>query len=247
MGPPEKKPEFPIYDVWQNQGGALKARLGPRIGGPVDCNWLQAEENLMDALHTFWLHTLHSGAQFPSHAYGVNPDELKYQETDMGMRFVLARRLENGKWWELIWEMLMPLNVHLVYTDEPKSERVRAVTYCMPVDDTHQLGASIRWMPEDGTDQSAGREQLAPGGRKNLSHEYTQRHPDDKEAVEGQGPIALHGLEHLVTSDRGVIMFRRILRTAIDAVRAGQDPKGVLRDRVKAAHVVTSAGSVVRD
>jgi len=247
MGPLEKIPEFPIYDVWHNQGGALKARLGPRVGGPVNCNWLQAEENLMDALHTFWLHTLHSGEQFPSRAYGINPDEVKYQETAMGMRFVLVRRLETGKWWELIWEMLMPLNIHLVYTDEPRTERVRAVTYCMPVDDTHQLGASIRWLPDDGEDQTRGREQLAPGGRKNSSYEHTQRHPDDKEAVEGQGPIALHGLEHLVTSDKGVIMFRRILRTAIDAVRAGQDPKGILRDGVNAANVATSAGSVLRD
>jgi hypothetical protein len=201
----------------------------------------------MDALHTFWLHTLHSGEQFPSRAYGINPDEVKYEETETGMRFVLVRRLETGKWWELIWEMLMPLNVHLVYTDEPRTERVRAVTYCMPVDDTHQLGASIRWLPDDGEDQTRGREQLAPGGRKNSSYEHTQRHPDDKEAVEGQGPIALHGLEHLVTSDKGVIMFRRILRTAIDAVRAGQDPKGILRDGVKAANVATSAGSVLRD
>jgi phenylpropionate dioxygenase-like ring-hydroxylating dioxygenase large terminal subunit len=247
MGPLERCPEFPIYDVWHNQGGALKARLGPRVGGPVNCNWLQAEENLMDALHTFWLHTLHSGEQFPARAYGIDPDEVKYEETDMGMRFVLVRRLENGKWWELIWEMLMPLNVHLVYTDEPKTERVRAVTYCMPVDDTHQLGASIRWLSDDGQDQSRGREQLAPGGRKNVSYEYTQRHPDDKEAVEGQGPIALHGLEHLVTSDRGVMMFRRILRSAIDAVRAGQDPKGLLRDPSEAANVATSAGSVLRD
>jgi nitrite reductase/ring-hydroxylating ferredoxin subunit len=247
MGPLEKIPEFPIYDVWRNLGGALTARLGPRVGGPVNCNWLQAEENLMDALHTFWLHTLHSGEQFPSRAYGINPDEVKYQETAMGMRFVLVRRLETGKWWELIWEMLMPLNIHLVYTDEPRTERVRAVTYCMPVDDTHQLGASIRWLPDDGEDQTRGREQLAPGGRKNSSYEHTQRHPDDKEAVEGQGPIALHGLEHLVTSDKGVIMFRRILRTAIDAVRAGQDPKGILRDGVKAANVATSAGSVLRD
>ena len=247
LGPLEKIPQFPIYDVWRNLGGALTARLGPRVGGPVNCNWLQAEENLMDALHTFWLHTLHSGAQFPSRSYGINPDEVKYQETEMGMRFVLVRRLENGKWWELIWEMLMPLNLHLVYTDEPKTERVHAVTYCMPVDDTHQLGASIRWLSDDGQDQTRGREQLAPGGRKNSSYEHTQRHPDDKEAVEGQGPIALHGLEHLVTSDKGVIMFRRILRSAIEAVRAGQDPKGILRDPIKAAHVVTSAGSALRD
>lgn len=247
LGPLDKMPEFPIYDVWQKQAGELKARMGPRVGGPVNCNWLQAEENLMDALHTFWLHTLHSGPQFPSETYGVNPDALRYEETDMGMRFVLARKLENGKWWELIWEMIMPLNIHLVYTDEPKTERVRAVTYCVPIDDTHQLGASVRWLPDGEREMHSGREQLAPGGRKNTSYEYTQRHPDDKEAVEGQGPIALHGLEHLVTSDKGVVMFRGMLRKAIEAARQGDDPKGILRDPAKAAFVSTSAGSIVRD
>jgi hypothetical protein len=240
-------PEFPIYDVWRKEGGHLRARMGPRVGGPVNCNWLQAEENLMDALHTFWLHTLHSGPQFPSETYGVNPDELRYEETDLGMRFVLARKLENGKWWDLIWEMIMPLNVHLVYTDEPKTERVRAVTYCVPIDDTHQLGASVRWFPDGEQEMLSGREQLAPGGRKNTSYEYTQRHPDDKEAVEGQGPIALHGLEHLVTSDKGVVMFRGMLRKAIEAARQGDDPKGILRDPAKAAFVSTTAGSIVRD
>jgi phenylpropionate dioxygenase-like ring-hydroxylating dioxygenase large terminal subunit len=247
MGPLDKLPEFPVYDVWQRPGGTLKARMGPRVGGPVNCNWLQAEENLMDALHTFWLHTLHSGPQFPSLAYGRNPDELRYEETDKGMRFVLARKLENGKWWELIWEMLMPLNIHLVYTDEPKTERVTSVSWCLPVDDTHQLGASIRWIADGQTAGLTGREQLAPGGRKNLNFDYIQRHPDDKEAVEGQGPIALHGLEHLVTSDKGVIMFRKILRSAVHAVQQGHDPKGVLRDAARAASITTTAGSVVRD
>jgi phenylpropionate dioxygenase-like ring-hydroxylating dioxygenase large terminal subunit len=247
MGPMEKMPEFPVYDVWQKEGGQLKARMGPRVGGPVNCNWLQAEENLMDALHTFWLHTLHSGPQFPSRIYGADPDALRYEETDMGMRFVLTRKLESGKWWELIWEMIMPLNVHLVYTDEPKTERVRAVTYCVPIDDTHQMSASIRWIPEGESEGLSGREQLAPAGRKNTSYEYAQRHPDDKEAVEGQGPITLHGLEHLVTSDKGVMMFRNILRRAIDTALRGEDPKGILRDPSKASLVTTSAGSVVKD
>jgi 5,5'-dehydrodivanillate O-demethylase len=63
--------------------------------------------------------------------------------------------------------------------------------------------------------------------------------------VEGQGPIAIHGLEHLVTSDRGVMMFRNILRQAIQAVERGEDPKGICRDAAQAAFVATTAGSVV--
>lgn len=247
LGPPNEMPEFPVYDVWRNEGGALKARMGPRVGGPMNCNWLQAEENLMDALHTFWLHTLHSGEQFPSRAYGIKPDALKYEETEMGMRFVLTRKLPGGRWWDLIWEMIMPLNVHLVYTDEPKSEKVRSVSFCVPVDDTHQLGAAIRWLPDDEPERPAGREQLAPGGRQDTSYEFTQRHPDDKEAVEGQGPIALHGLEHLASSDKGVILFRRILKQAIQAVKDGKEPKGIIRDPAAAECISTSAGSILRD
>lgn len=124
---------------------------------------------------------------------------------------------------------------------------MRAVTYCVPVDDTHQLGASIRWIADEQTDEPTGREQLAPAGRKDASYEYTQRHPDDKEAVEGQGPIAVHGLEHLVTSDKGVILFRKILKKAIQAVNEDQDPKGILRHSARAAFIQTSAGSVIRD
>ena len=91
----------------------------------------------------------------------------------------------------------------------------------------------------------SGRAKLAPGGRADTSYEYRQRHPDDKEAQEGLGEIANHRLEHHVTSDEGVLMFRRILRTAIEAVKDNKDPKGILRDPQKAACVPTTAGAVV--
>jgi hypothetical protein len=42
-------------------------------------------------------------------------------------------------------------------------------------------------------------------------------------------------------------MFRRILRTAIQAVNRGEDPKGIMRDGAKAVRIATTAGSVVRD
>jgi len=42
-------------------------------------------------------------------------------------------------------------------------------------------------------------------------------------------------------------MFRGILRKAIQAVKEGHNPKGILRRREKAAFVQTSAGSAIRD
>ena len=43
------------------------------------------------------------------------------------------------------------------------------------------------------------------------------------------------------------MMFRNILRQAIQAVERGEDPKGIFRDSAQAAFVATTAGSVVRD
>jgi len=113
------------------------------------------------------------------------------------------------------------------------------------VDDTRQVCASVRWIPPGGDIRTA-RDKLAPASREDASYEHTQRYPDDKEAQEGQGPIAVHGLEHPMSSDRGVVMLRRMLRREIEAVRRGQDPKGVLRDPEKAGCVPTNAGGVIR-
>jgi len=97
MGPLDRMPQLPKYEVWMKEGGKLKVRMGPRVGGAINCNWLQSEENLMDALHTQWLQTVHSGPQFPSDAYTSAPQGLKYEETEMGMRFVMTRKLPNGQ------------------------------------------------------------------------------------------------------------------------------------------------------
>src|SRR5437879_13163684 len=57
-----------------------------------------------------------------------------------------------------------------------------------------------------------------------------QRQPGDYEAQVSQRPVAIHGLEHLGATDRGVIMFRQRLRQGIHAVKAGRAPDGPCRD-----------------
>jgi 5,5'-dehydrodivanillate O-demethylase len=48
-----------------------------------------------------------------------------------------------------------------------------------------------------------------------------------------QGPIAKRELEKLGTTDRGVIMFRKMLEREIAKVEAGQDPMGTIREPEK--------------
>jgi hypothetical protein len=73
------------------------------------------------------------------------------------------------------------------------------------------------------------RKQMMPGQIAMASYEEGQRHPGDFEAQVSQRPIAIHGLEHLSETDRGVSMFRNQVRRGIRAVKAGKDPQGVSR------------------
>ncbi len=61
-------------------------------------------------------------------------------------------------------------------------------------------------------------------------YEERQRAPGDYDAQVSQGAIHVHAREHLGTSDRGVAMFRRLLRAGIEDVREGRDPKGLNRE-----------------
>ena len=71
------------------------------------------------------------------------------------------------------------------------------------------------------------------------THEFTglvfaylgppERRPADFDAQSSQRPIAVHALEHLASTDRGVIMLRRIVREGIQAVARGEDPFGARR------------------
>jgi 5,5'-dehydrodivanillate O-demethylase oxygenase subunit len=52
-------------------------------------------------------------------------------------------------------------------------------------------------------------------------------------AWETQGSVADRAKEHLGESDRGIIMFRKLLRDQIQAVQNSQDPIGVNLDPEK--------------
>jgi hypothetical protein len=55
----------------------------------------------------------------------------------------------------------------------------------------------------------------------------------DRSALEGQGRIADRSRENLGASDKGIALYRKMLRESIQAVEEGRDPKGVIRDPAK--------------
>src|SRR5207302_8836573 len=59
------------------------------------------------------------------------------------------------------------------------------------------------------------------GGR---DYNERQRVPGEFDAQVSQRPIAIHAMEHLGTTDRGVSMLRGMVRKGIRAVRDGAEP-----------------------
>src|SRR5215469_4801703 len=100
MGPPEEKPEFPIYDSYNRPG--FRVILGQKYFYP--CNWLQILENTMDAIHTAFLHTIVSGAVFTDE-FGVLP-ELEFAETPVGIIYIATRRVGDNIWARMVENVL---------------------------------------------------------------------------------------------------------------------------------------------
>ncbi len=76
----------------------------------------------------------------------------------------------------------------------------------------------------------ADRSQMLAGQMPPDTYEEAQRRPQDFEAQVSQRPIAVHGMEHLGTTDRGITMLRNQIRAGIKAVKTGQDPQALSRD-----------------
>jgi hypothetical protein len=105
--------------------------------------------------------------------------------------------------------------------------------WIVPQDNTHTMFIELRHVSEtegETPEWWANRSIMLPGQLAADTYEESQRRPGDYEAQVGQRPIAIHALEHLGATDRGIIMFRRQLRRGIDAVQAGHDPEGLCRD-----------------
>jgi len=105
--------------------------------------------------------------------------------------------------------------------------------WIVPVDDTNTMFVEFRHVSVTESITPAwwaDRSIMAPSQLAAESYEAGQRQPGDYEAQVSQRPIAIHGLEHIGATDRGVMMFRNQTRRGIRAVQADCDPAGLCRD-----------------
>jgi nitrite reductase/ring-hydroxylating ferredoxin subunit len=232
MGPPEQRPALPVYDSFVRPGW----RMIPGRKYFYPCNWVQIIENTMDPAHTAFLHTIVSGAMF-TEEFGVLP-ELDFVETPVGMIYVATRRVGDNVWARMV-EMVLPnlAQVAPIWEDghqECSFSGPMMSRWTVPLDDTNTMLIEFRHVCETDSTTTpewwADRDIMLPGQVAADTYEQGQLHPGDFEAQVSQRPIAIHGLEHLGETDRGVSMFRRQIRRGIRAVQASDDPIGLCRD-----------------
>ena len=229
LGPPEKKPLLPKWDLLVRQDGIKRID----ICEVLRCNWLQAMENSVDPTHTYYLHShtlkLKGSKDYvPFHYQQLSKVEFELVVEPNWAGIQKRRIFAEGEAAEAPHPLIFP-NILFVPV-----RAGYALHFRMPIDDGNTQVFQYRFSPaKDGrpveqpedppVEFIATKDQ---NGEFHLDHFASQDHM----AWETQGQIAPRDREHLGESDRGIIMLRKLLAEQIAAVQEGEDPVGVNRD-----------------
>lgn len=219
---PMPAPELPDWEPFHWSNGFAQA-----VFCEVPCNWLQTQENSIDPVHFEWMHNNWSrrlrgqGGQYaPTHL------RLGFEEFEHGLIYkrVSEDTDENHPMWTIGRVCLWPNGFYLGDHFE----------WRVPVDDENTLNVSwfFARVPREAEPFV---QQCIPTWTSPVKDERGQwicSHFINQDVVAwiGQGRIADRTQETLGASDRGIAMMRRQLFDDIEAVQAGRDPKGVIRD-----------------
>ena len=227
MGAPERIPDFPIYDAFE-----MEAIIRRPYKAPYACNWIQVLDAIMDPVHTTFLHSKTSRLQFSEGMSSIG--ELKfYERHDNHLLGSSTRRIGDNAWVRLN-ELILPnfTQAGAAYAADGTKPRYfgrSAFTrWVVPVDDENSIAYAWGNFGERGDpheyNSKDGCELIEQGEIMDRPPEEKQRHPGDSEAVEGMGAISTQKGENLMPTDRGVALYRRIMRRHIRELAEGKQP-----------------------
>lgn len=233
MGPPNRKPVLPRYECLEvlDEGEFVDAddsSIGSGGAAVAPCNWLQHWENVLDAFHVAVLHGNFSGTQF-TEVMNRMPD-VDWAYTPHGVKTVSRRPAEDGKILHRVTEVALPTLRVVPNPLVGKYGRVESLGWTLPIDDTHYRIYTAGRVTEKGVFLPRGAGAAPPRRWQDMTEAQRRAAPGDWEAQVGQGPITFHSDEHLATSDRGVVLLRRLLERQVEVVARGEDPIGVSFD-----------------
>jgi 5,5'-dehydrodivanillate O-demethylase len=222
MGPDlAKAPPLPKWDVLARNDGKRSIVIMPTH----DCNWLQIQENTIDSVHTYYLHghmsavknlpTMDMGRYFyrpiVGYDFGISEWGIDKSITYGGDRPEVEVRPP------LIFPNVLRI---------PEAQ-IEALHFRIPIDDTHTriIWCGFRPGAEHSVKGEIVKYTYEPErpmgwGDEDLATFYGQ----DRVVWETQGAIVDRSKEHLGASDRGIMMFRKMLAEQIQRVAEGKDP-----------------------
>jgi 5,5'-dehydrodivanillate O-demethylase oxygenase subunit len=188
------------------------------------CNWAQKAENGIDAYHSMALHA----SVYPSIA--LKRPEVEFVKTWYGFRQQSEYPGGNRN------------IVHDIFPSSTRRYNARAgsipsefLHIRVPVDDvtTRTYFIESRFKPEGPfARECRGLKQTVRGVYEHVEDGWwgLASEEQDRAAQESQGLIHDRTREFLGTSDRGIVMWRKVAFDSIKAVQDGRDPHGIVRD-----------------
>jgi len=248
---PQPAPEFPLWEplAWDNVVRDIAITELP-------CNWLQCQENSVDPVHSEWLHgcfgdlmrTMEetSGADKQTKDVMFRQSRVLRLKTlkigfDVFEHGIVKRRIVEGmteedESWAVGHPIMFP-NILLVGNQYSCTLQFR-----VPIDDTRTFHVSL-YTFRAAPGVPAPQQESVPvryvqtfdeqGNWTNLEFTFNQ----DYMSWASQGPIAERNREKLGESDKGIILFRRLIKQQLEALAAGRPPMNVFRNAAEASYV----------
>jgi 5,5'-dehydrodivanillate O-demethylase len=256
---------MPAYPV-QELGGLIFAYLGPEpvpllprwdllvrtgvlrdIGAAViPCNWLQIMENSLDPVHVEWLHQHFFNyvqerlgrSEFKGNPISHRKINFRVFEYGIIKNRLLEGETEDNEDWQVGHPVLFP-NILLSGSTNRPTFQIR-----VPMDDTHTL--HLWYTCYARSDNKETQEVIpfyqvpVPGIDASGDPQWSlldNNSGEDMIAWITQGGVADRTQEALGLSDKGIILYRRMLKEQLEKVQAGEDPINVFRDPEKNVYI----------
>lgn len=227
---PEPRPLLPRWDV------VVRDDLDRAVDiYMLPCNWLQCMDNSADPVHFEFLHARFGNymekkfgrppAMNPARHVKIAFDVFKY---GIYKRRLLEGEPETADDWTVGHPLLFPNTLAQGGAHAPNLQ------ICAPVDDTHTMQLVYRTM------------QRKPGAPpRPIAVKHTNVFDAEGKVVMntilaqdalawvGQGAISDRTREHLATSDRGIVLYHKLLNEQMERVERGLEPMALVRDRAE--------------